>query len=76
MADQPSDEELAEIREIFKHFDHDNSDTMEARELSKLLTTLGGDDAADEIDAALEALDTDRSGTIEFNEFVAWWSQR
>jgi len=76
MADAPSDEQIAEIREIFKHFDNDGNGTMEARELAKLLTTLGGDDAADELDAAMEALDVDHNGTIDFNEFVAWWTDR
>lgn len=76
MAEQPTDEQIAEVREIFNHFDLDGNGTMEARELGKLLTTLGGDEAADEVDAALEALDVDHNGTIDFSEFVAWWTDR
>lgn len=76
MAEQPSDDERREIEEIFKHFDHDQNGTMEARELAKLLTTLGGDDAADELDAALDALDANQNGVIDFEEFLTWWSSR
>jgi calmodulin len=76
MAEQPSDEQRSEILEIFRHFDHDKNGTMEARELASLLTTLGGDSGADELDAAIEALDVDHNGKIDFDEFVAWWSQR
>ncbi len=76
MADEPTEAEITEIREIFKHFDYNENGTMDTRELAKLLTTLGGDEGADELDAALEALDLDRNGTIEFSEFFAWWSSR
>ncbi len=76
MAEQPSDEQRSEMREIFKHFDHDKNGTMEARELASLLTTLGGDSGADELDAAIEALDVDHNGKIDLEEFMAWWSER
>lgn len=76
MATELSDEELAELRETFNHFDLDHNGHMEARELAKLLTTLGGDEAADELDEAMSALDVDHNGTIEFEEFVEWWTGR
>lgn len=30
----------------------------------------------EEISAAMEILDTDNSGVIEFDEFVAWWIEK
>ncbi|MCO4772906.1 MAG: EF-hand domain-containing protein [Deltaproteobacteria bacterium] len=76
MAKELSEDKLAELREIFGHFDLDGNGSMEARELAKLLTTLGGDEAADHLDAALIALDANGNGVIEFTEFVDWWADR
>ena len=71
MGNELSDEKLQELREIFGHFDLDGNGTMETKELAKLLTTLGGDEAADHLDAALTTLDADGSGTINFNDLVS-----
>jgi len=71
-----SDDELAELRETFNHFDLDGNGRMDTKELANLLTSLGGDDAADGLDAAIAALDSDGNGTIEFDEFVEWWTER
>jgi len=71
-----TDDELAEIREIFTHFDADKNGTMDARELSKLMTTLAGDEGGDHLDAALAVLDENGNGVIDLEEFIHWWGNR
>jgi Ca2+-binding EF-hand superfamily protein len=68
------DEKLAELREIFSHFDKDKSDSIEANELLRLLRALGDEPTADDLAMALEALDTDHNGRISFEEFTSWWA--
>ena len=68
----------AKLREVtkaaFDQVDTDNSGKIDKNELKRGLTLVAGEagfpaptDAA--IDAAMNALDTDRSGTIELAEF-------
>ena len=71
-----TDDDIAEIREIFGHFDKDGNGVMDASEFAKLLEALGAEMTADEIDAGLRALDDNRNGIIDFDEFVAWWADR
>lgn len=71
---QLTDDELAELREIFSHFDHNENGVIEVAEFSALLEALDADFSAEEVAAGLEALDTNDNGTIEFNEFVDWWA--
>lgn len=69
-------EELAELREIFDHFDKDHSGSIDMVELGQLMDALGGHAKFSELVLALSALDTDHSGRIDFDEFVAWWRDR
>lgn len=71
-----SDEELAEIREIFSHYDADDSGFIDRAELGKLLDALGASMTGEELQAGLLALDENNNGKIEFDEFVDWWSDR
>ena len=65
-----------EIRETFDHFDRNGNGTIEVGELARLLEALGASLSAEELAAGLEALDTNRNGLVDFDEFVAWWSDR
>jgi len=69
-------ERLDEIREIFSHFDRNNNRRIEVGEFRDLLTALGGTLEEGEVEAGIEALDANRNGTIEFDEFLAWWADR
>lgn len=70
------DEKLAEVKEIFGHFDKDGNGTFEPNELLKLLRALGEEPTADDLAMALEALDLNHNGHIEFSEFCDWWLDR
>jgi calcium-binding protein CML len=67
------DDKLAEIREIFGHFDRDKNGSIDPTELLELLRALGEEPSADDLAMAIEGLDTDHNGRISFAEFVSWW---
>ena len=69
-------EALDEVREIFEHFDKDGNGTIESDEFRNLLNALGAGMEDEEIAIGLDALDTNRNGRIDYDEFVAWWADR
>ena len=71
-----SEDELAEIREIFSHYDRDSSGSIDIAEFGELLRALDAESSDEETQAGLDALDDNSNGKIDFNEFVAWWSDR
>ena len=68
---QLSAAKLAELREAFDIFDADQSGTMDVRELEMAMRGLGLNPSPAEVEQILAAADTDRSGEIDFDEFVA-----
>jgi len=75
-ANRLSEDEMAEIREIFSHYDADGNGTIERSEFANLLRALDADMSEEEVSAGLEALDDNHNGRIDFDEFVAWWGDR
>jgi Ca2+-binding EF-hand superfamily protein len=73
---QISLEKQEELREIFSHFDKNNDGVIESSEFAQLLEALGAEMSESEVATGLRALDEDGSGTIEFEEFAAWWTSR
>ena len=73
--DVPQDQ-LDEIREIFDHYDHNRNNKIEVGEFRNLLIALGGEVIEGEVEAGLDALDTNRNGTIDWSEFIAWWARK
>ena len=71
-----SDEKRQEIYEIFRHFDRNNNRRIEVGEFRDLLIALGGELVDGEVEAGIEALDRNRNGTIEWDEFIVWWADR
>ena len=71
-----TDEDIAEIREIFSHYDKNDNGVMDAGEFKNLLVALDAQMNDDEVAAGLAALDENENGTIEFDEFIAWWADR
>ncbi len=71
-----SKEDLAELHEIFDHFDKDKNGSIESSEFSALLNALDAEMSESEVATGLRALDEDGNGTIEFDEFATWWTSR
>mmetsp|Transcript_71791 Transcript_71791/g.149956 ORF Transcript_71791/g.149956 Transcript_71791/m.149956 type:complete len:156 (+) Transcript_71791:820-1287(+) len=70
MAKDLTPAEVEEIREAFNLFDTDGSGAIEPSELRVTLQSLGFETKNATIYAMLEDLDKDKSGSIEFNEFL------
>jgi Ca2+-binding EF-hand superfamily protein len=54
----------------FRVIDLDQSGAIEAKELQALTEYMGGKITDEEADALVAAYDVDRSGTIDFTEFL------
>lgn len=62
-----------EVQECFKKFDLDGNGCIDRQELASLSLTLGHSLNEDELTAALEDLDLNHDGTIDFDEFCRWY---
>ncbi|KAG6519432.1 probable calcium-binding protein CML18 [Zingiber officinale] len=65
------DEQLAELREIFRSFDRNNDGSLTQLELGSLLRCLGVKPGGDQLEALIQRADTNANGLIEFSEFIA-----
>ncbi|KAK9076029.1 hypothetical protein SSX86_004361 [Deinandra increscens subsp. villosa] len=65
------DEQLSELREIFRSFDRNNDGSLTQLELGSLLRSLGLTPSPDQLDALIQKADTNSNGFVEFSEFVA-----
>lgn len=61
------------LQAAFKDADKDQSGALSASELAGLAVTLGSELDKHQLHVAIDMLDTDRNGTISFEEFSAWW---
>ena len=66
-----------QLKEQFDLFDADGSGALSSANIQSLCSALGAPlQGADEINAAMNHLDKDRSGKVEFSEFQAWFTSR
>ena len=65
-----------ETFEVFKSFDRDGSGSIDRGEFARLLEALGQAIGEEELEIALDAVDSNRSGRISWAEFKSWWSDR
>ena len=71
MSADPTIEELRLLmRPIFDEFDQDRSGSIDARELQRVVTAAKISLSEEQLAALLAKADADRTGTIEFDEFV------
>ena len=65
------EEQIAELREIFRSFDRNNDGSLTQLELSSLLRSLGLKPSAEQLEGFIQRADTNNNGMVEFSEFVA-----
>ncbi|XP_028754704.1 probable calcium-binding protein CML17 [Neltuma alba] len=65
------DEQIAELREIFRSFDRNNDGGLTQLELSSLLRSLGLKPSPEQLEGFMQKADTNNNGLVEFSEFVA-----
>eukprot|EP01062_Namystynia_karyoxenos_P060218 TRINITY_DN51745_c0_g1_i1.p1 TRINITY_DN51745_c0_g1~~TRINITY_DN51745_c0_g1_i1.p1 ORF type:complete len:314 (+),score=114.06 TRINITY_DN51745_c0_g1_i1:69-944(+) len=63
-----------EIRAAFQRFDLNGDGHIDASELGALCSSLSLHIDEVELQRALEMLDADRNGTVEFDEFMVWFT--
>jgi len=62
-----------EVRDCFKKFDLDGNGHIDREELGSLSVRLGHNLSEEELNSALEDLDLNHDGTIDFDEFCRWY---
>ena len=62
--------EVYEIKEYFKLFDSDGSGTIDVNEFKDALNNLGLDDSNGAFVQLLDNIDVNKSGKVDFDEFV------
>ncbi|KAK1325620.1 putative calcium-binding protein CML11 [Acorus calamus] len=65
------DEQLSELREIFRTFDRNNDGSLTQLELGSLLRSLGLKPSPDQLESLIHKADTNSNGLVEFSEFVS-----
>ncbi|GAB4857865.1 Probable calcium-binding protein cml11 [Ancistrocladus abbreviatus] len=70
-SDTLNDEQIAELREIFRSFDRNHDGSLTQLEMDSLLRALGLKPSADQLEKLIQKADTNSNGLIEFSEFVA-----
>ena len=71
-----SDEDLTKIKEIFVKYDINDNDTLSWDEFCKMTDDLDSGVSLVEKTDAFRKVDTNNTGMISFEEFVAWWTSR
>ncbi|XP_035680773.1 calmodulin-A-like isoform X2 [Branchiostoma floridae] len=70
MSDILSEEQIAELMQVFSLFDKDGSGCITTKELEDVIRTLGRDLTFPEIQDMISEMDADGSGCIDFPEFL------
>lgn len=65
-----------ELVDIFQRYDRDRTGQIDREEFARLLEALGTNVNDEELQIALDIVDTDRTGKISFGEFKRWWMSR
>jgi Ca2+-binding EF-hand superfamily protein len=74
MAQDLTDEQLAELRAAFDSCDPNGDGYIDREEFYALLQKLDADVSRAECDLDLEFADTEGDGYIGFKEFMVWWT--
>lgn len=64
-----------EIRAVFDSIDLDGNGELDREEMDQAIARLGLELSKGEIDQLMEEMDTDKNGTVDYGEFVAWERQ-
>jgi calmodulin/calcium-binding protein CML/plastin-2 len=70
-----NEEELDELREAFDYNDRDGDGRIQLDEFSAMLDELEAEMTDGDIQIGFKDIDTNDDGLVDFQEFVAWWTE-
>jgi len=65
-----------ELLDIFQRYDRNRSGSIERAEFARLLEALGQNVTDEELEIAVDTVDTERTGKVSWKAFKAWWTRR
>lgn len=72
---KPTEEELDELRESFDYNDRDGDGRIELEEFAEMLDELEAEMSKRDVEIGFKDIDSNDDGLIDFDEFVAWWTE-
>ncbi|KAL1783647.1 calmodulin [Sigmodon hispidus] len=76
MADQLTEEQIAEFKEAFSLFDKDGDRTITTKELGTVMRSLGQNPTEAELQDMINEVDADGNGTTDFPEFLTMMARK
>jgi calmodulin len=76
MADQLTEEQIAEFKEAFSLFDKDGDGSITTQELGTVMRSLGQNPTEAELQGMVNEIDKDGNGTVDFPEFLTMMSRK
>jgi calmodulin len=73
---QPGAEERGRLREDFDFNDLNKDGRLTLGEFIRYMENLDENITSEEAQIGFDEIDSNRDGAIEFEEFLAWWTQR
>jgi calmodulin/calcium-binding protein CML/plastin-2 len=70
-----NEEELDELREAFDYNDRDGDGRIQLDEFSAMLDELEAEMTDGDVRIGFKDIDTNDDGLVDFEEFVAWWTE-
>jgi Ca2+-binding EF-hand superfamily protein len=71
---RPGAEDHARLREDFDYNDLNKDGKLTLGEFIRFMQNADENITAEECQIGFDEIDVDRDGTIDFNEFFAWWT--
>ena len=73
---RPGAEERGRLREDFDYNDLNSDGRLTLGEFIRYMKNMDEDVTSEECEIGFDTIDTNRDGAIEFDEFLAWWTDR